>query len=248
MEISAIFPAYNEEQSIRHTIDRAVRALDSLCSRFEILIVDDASRDRTAEIADELARLHPQVRVLRNVRNLGQGGSIVRGFREAHYEWVVHDAMDYPFDLADLAGFLPLTKDADIVVAVRDAYAGYTAVRKLMSWVNRLLLRLLFGLKLRDYNFVQLYRREVWDTIQVDSHSTAFLAPEALIRAHDMGFRIRELVTRYSPREKGVATAGSFRVVSQSMRDMFRFWWRRSVADRRRYWGRVKDSRIEEHD
>jgi glycosyltransferase involved in cell wall biosynthesis len=235
MEISAIYPAYNEEENIRSTMERSVAALRSLCSRFEIVVVNDASRDRTGEIADELSARYPEIRVLHNEQNLGQGGSIVRGFRSARFEWVIHNAMDYPFDLADLAFMLPFTDTADIVVAVRDRHAGYTLTRKVMSRVNRTLLRVLFGLKLRDYNFVQLYRKAVWHKVPVESRSTAFLTPEVLIRAHDLGYRIVEVVTRYLPREKGIATAGSLRVISRSLRDMLRFWWRRSVAERRAY-------------
>jgi glycosyltransferase involved in cell wall biosynthesis len=235
MDISVIFPAFNEEENIRSTIVRAIAAMRNVCKSFEILIIDDASRDRTAEIADSLALEHAEIRVLRNPRNLGQGGSILRGFREARCAWLIHNGMDYPFDLKDLAIMLPLTRDADIVVAARDRHAGYTMSRKIMSWVNRMLLRSLFGLKLRDYNFVQLYRKEVWDTVRVTSKSTAFLTPEALIRAHDMGFRIVEVPIVYRPREHGVATAGSLRVISRSLRDMLTFWWRRSVLNRREY-------------
>ena len=245
MQISVIFPAFNEERNIRRTMERAIEAMRSLGSEFESLVIDDASRDRTGQIADELARVYREIRVLHNPRNVGQGGSIVRGFREARYRWVIHDAMDYPFDLADLTTMLPLTSQSDIVVAVRDGHAGYTTSRKVISWVNRRLLRILFGLKLRDYNFVQLYRREVWQKIQVESRSTAFLTPEALIRAHDMGFRITEVAARYLPREEGVATSGSFRVIFRSLRDMLQFWWRRAVVNRREYRTQRRNARIE---
>jgi len=245
MDITAVFPAYNEEQSIRSTMDLAVAALRRLCDRFEILIINDASHDETGRIADELAQQYPEIRVLHNQRNLGQGGSIVRGFAEARYEWVIHNAMDYPFDLRDLALLLPYTEKADIVSAARDRYAGYTLSRKAMSWANRMLLGLLFGLKLRDYNFVQLYRKRIWERVRVESKSTAFLTPEAMIRAHDMGFRIVEVVTRYRAREEGVATSGSLRVISHSLRDMFRFWWHRSVVNRRAYFKEAREQRAE---
>jgi glycosyltransferase involved in cell wall biosynthesis len=245
MDLTAVFPAHNEELNIRSTIDRAVAALRPLCNRFEILIVNDASRDDTGRIADELARQYPEIRVIHNASNLGQGGSIVRGFKEARYEWAIHNAMDYPFDFKDLDQLFPFIGTADIVVAARDRYAGYTFRRKAMSWANRRLLRLLFGLNLRDYNFVQLYRKSVWEKVRVESKSTAFLTPEALIRAHDMGFRIVEVVTRYHSREKGVATSGSLRVISHSLRDMFRFWWHRSGTNRREYIEQTTEHRLE---
>lgn len=247
MGISVVFPAYNEELNIRTTMARALEAMHSLGQPFEILIVDDSSQDATGRIADELARENPEIRVYHNPKNVGQGASIVAGFQQARHGLVIHDAMDYPFDLRDIARMLPLLEGAHIVAATRDRRAGYTIDRRIMSTVNLTLLRLLFGLKLRDFNFVQLYRREVWDSIRVESRSTAFLTPEALIRAHDMGFRIVELPARYHARERGTATSGSFRAVSRSVRDMLKFWWKRSVVGRNEYWTQSRRRRMEVH-
>ena len=245
MELSVIFPAYNEEQNIRSTMQRALDALRPLVEHFEILIVNDKSRDSTGQIADELARQHPEIRVIHNPRNAGQGASIVTGFQQARYDLVMHNAMDYPFDLRDLAGMLPLLDQADIVVAARDQRAGYTLTRKFMSVVNVTLLHTLFGLKLRDYNFVQIYRKQIWKSIRVESRSTAFLTPEALIRAHDMGFHIAEVTIPYHARVSGKATSGSYRVVSRSLRDMFGFWWKRSIVGRRAYWTEARKKSVE---
>ncbi len=225
--ISVVFAAYNEEQSVRATIDRSLAALRARFDAFEILIVEDASKDATPAICDDLARLHPEVRVLHNEKNMGQGASLVRGFQQARYEWVIHNAIDYPFDLCDLDRLTPLTADADIVVAARKSRAGYSAYRVLTSVVHRNLLHLLFPLHLRDYNFVQLYRREVWQNLRVEARSTAFLTPEALIRAYDMGYRISEVEIEYHPRLQGVATSGKPKVILHSLRDMFAFWWKR---------------------
>jgi glycosyltransferase involved in cell wall biosynthesis len=235
MGISVVFPAYNEEGNIHATVGRALEALRSLVDEFEIIIVNDSSTDATGRIADGLALQYPEIRVIHNVKNLGQGASIILGFRQARYDLVIHNAMDYPFDLKDLGRMLAVLKGAEIVVAVRRRRAGYTLSRKVMSVVNIMLLRVLFGVRLRDCNFVQLYRKHVWDSVQIESRSTAFLTPEALIRAHDMGFRIEQVVVEYHPREAGKATSGSFRVIFSSVRDMFRFWWNRTIRHRSEY-------------
>jgi glycosyltransferase involved in cell wall biosynthesis len=229
MEISVVFTAYNEEQAIRSTISRALDALREQFETFEILLVNDASRDSTGRICDELAKSHREIRVVHNSKNLGQGASLVRGFQEAQYGLVTFDAVDYPFDLRDLRLMVPLLKEADIVVAARRSRAGYSGYRVLTSVVNRALLSTLFPLRLRDYNFVQLYPRKVWETIKVESRSTAFLTPEVLIRAHDLGYRIREVDIEYHPRVTGTATSGKPKVVLRSLRDMARFWWSRNI-------------------
>ncbi len=227
MQISVVFPCYNEEENIRGAMERAVTALAEQFDAFEILLVDDASQDATPWICDELAVRHPQIRVLHNAKNIGQGASIVRGFQNARYDLVLHNAMDYPFDLRDLRAMVPLLRDADIVVAVRRERAGYSLYRVLTSIVHKTLLHLLFPLRLSDYNFVQLYPRTVWEHVKVEARSTAFLTPEALIRAHDLGYRIVEIPIEYHARVAGIATSGRPKVILASLRDMIHFWWKR---------------------
>jgi glycosyltransferase involved in cell wall biosynthesis len=226
VRISVIFPAYNEQTSIERTMQRSLEALGSQFEQFEIIIVDDASRDRTGEIADQLAAAHPEIRVIHNAKNMGSGASLMVGVSAAQYDLVTHNAMDYPFDLRDLAKMLPLLKEADVVVAVRTRRAGYTLYRKFISFVNVTLLNLLFGMRLKDYNFVQLYRREALEAASPQTRSTGFVTPEILIRSHDKGFRIRQVPIDYHPRTDGVATSGSWRVIWSSTRDMLKFWWK----------------------
>jgi glycosyltransferase involved in cell wall biosynthesis len=227
-EITVIYPAFNEEAALRSTIERSVETLRELFKSFEILLIDDCSRDHTGPIADELARSHPEVRVIHNAQNLGQGETVRIGFREARGDLVLHNGVDYPFDLRDLALMLPLLDDADIVVATRRKRAGYSAYRTLLSVVNVWLLDLLFPLRLNDYNFVQLYRRAVLERVNAKARSTAFLAPETLVRAYDQGFRIRTVEIESHPRTSGKATAGKPKVVLSSLRDMVSFWFGRS--------------------
>jgi dolichol-phosphate mannosyltransferase len=230
MEISVIFPCYNEEKSIHATMERALPALREQFDAFEIILVEDASKDCSPAICDALAAQHTEIRVLHNAKNMGQGASLVRGFRAARYGLVTHNAMDYPFDFRDFRLLLPALKEADIVVAARKRRAGYTAYRILTSVVHRLLLHLMFPPKLRDYSFIQIYPRAVWKKIAVEARSTAFVAPEALIRAHDMGYRIKEIIIEYHPRTAGKATAGAPKVILSSLRDMLFFWWKRRMG------------------
>lgn len=227
MEISVILPAYNEAENIRPAVAKSLEALRPLFDRFEIVIVDDCGQDGTGRIADELAAKHPEVRVIHNERNTGQGASIVRGFNEARYDLLLHNAMDYSFDLLDLSRMLPLLADADIVVASRMGRPGYSFYRIVVSLVNRKLIRALFPLKLRDYSFVQLFPKPAWQNAKVEAHSTGFMMPEALIRAYELGYRIKEIDIPYYPRLVGKATAGKPRVILHSIYEMCRFWWKR---------------------
>lgn len=230
IHFSVVFPAFNEEQNIDVTITKAVASLRKRFSSFEILIVDDCSRDRTLQKAEALARRFPEVRVLHNHKNLGSGGSVIAGWEAAKGEILTHNAMDYPFDLEDLDAILPLLGEADVVVAARRVRAGYSFYRKLTSVVHRSLLHLLFKPRLRDYNFVQFYKRRVVEEAKPRTRSSAFLTPELLIRAYDAGFKIAEVEVEYRPRERGEATSGQPKVILTSLRDMLGFWARRRAG------------------
>ena len=227
--VSVIFAAYNEEMNIVATMEKALTAMRELGTEFEIVIVNDRSKDATGRIADELSVKNPEIHVLHNQRNQGQGASLVRGFQEARYDWVIHNAMDYPFDLRDLPKLLEHCNEADVIAAARTSRAGYSPYRVLTSVVHKHLLHFLFPLKLSDYNFVQLYRRSVWEAIRVEARSTAFLTPEAMIRAYDMGYRVKEVAIEYHPRVAGEATSGKPKVILHTLRDMFSFWWKRLI-------------------
>ena len=227
-EITVVYAAFNEEAALRTTIERSVEALRELFKSFEILLIDDCSRDRTGLIADELAEQYPEVLVMHNSRNLGQGETGRIGFQAANGDMIIGNAIDYPFDLRDLALMLPLLKDADIVVATRRERAGYSAYRILLSVVNVWLLNLLFPLGLKDYNFVQLYRRTVLERVKAKARSTGFIPPEILIRAYDQGFRIRSVEVEYHARTSGTATSGKLKVVLSSLHDLFSFWLERT--------------------
>jgi glycosyltransferase involved in cell wall biosynthesis len=226
-EVSVVFPAYNEAVSVRAAIERSITALRPRFERFEIIVVDDCSTDDTGKIADEMAGQYPELIVVHQPRNMGAGEAGWRGLRMARFEYVTHNAIDCPFDLADLDKMMPLMESADIVVAVRSERAGYTAYRKLTSAINLALLHVLFPLRLRDYNFTQLYRKSVLEEVKTEARSTAFVTPETLIRAYDMGYRIGEIEITYHPRLAGVATSGKPKVILHTIKDMLRFWWRR---------------------
>jgi glycosyltransferase involved in cell wall biosynthesis len=244
--ITVIFPAYNEAANIRHAIEQSMEAMYPRFENFELLI-NDGSRDDTGSIAEELATVYPEITVLHNQRNMGLGEALYRGFQCAKGELVIQNAMDYPLDLRDLDILLPLLDEADVVVAARKTHAGYTPYRKLTSKVNRGLLRLLFEPKLRDYNYTQLYKKKVLEAARPTSRSTVFIAPEIIIRAHELGFRIKEVEIDYHPRIAGEATSGNPGVIIESLRDLFTFWVKRFFVGSRcsRPWSVIRGSKPE---
>lgn len=227
VDLSVVIPAYNEQENIEYTVRQCHTALTRLCRDFEIILVNDASTDGTGELAEALARTWNGIRVIHNLRNMRQGASLVKGFQVARMSWITHNAMDYPFHLDDLERVFPLLACHDVVVIARDRRPDSNLYRRFLTAVNLLLLRNLFGLKLKDYNFVQVFRRDVLQSLDFSYMSTGFLLPSLLFQAHHRGYRIGEITLPYWPRERGVARSGNWQVLRDTIRDLTCFWCRR---------------------
>jgi glycosyltransferase involved in cell wall biosynthesis len=225
LALSVVFPAFNEIGNIERTIPRAVEALRRVVGRFEVIVIDDCSRDSTYEAARALAARYPEIRLFKNEVNLRQGGTLARGFALAELDLVTHNAMDYPFHFEDLPALLARFRGpspADVVVASRRTYPGTTAPRRLVSLANRALIRALFGTRVRDYNFVQVFRRSVLASLPSLSTATSFITPEKIIRAHRAGLRVVEVEVDYHRRDVGTPSSLNAKNVEQALRDMAR--------------------------
>lgn len=228
MNLSIVYPAYNESAIINDTIARTVEAARSILtdgSSFEVVIVNDGSTDDTGALAEALARQYPEVVVYHNNTNRGLGPTLHRALTSARGKLVVNNGMDYPFHIDDLPILMNQLDRADVVVAERTGYPGYSTYRRVVSTANRLLLRVLFGLGIRDFCFVTLFKREVLDRITIESRSDGFVIPEAIFRAHHAGCRIASVPLTYHPRTTGTTVVGKPKALIESLRDTLRTWW-----------------------
>lgn len=224
--ISLVLPVYNEESLIEDTIKISLEKLSRFTDDYEIVIVDDAGKDRTGKISDRLNKEFSQVRVLHNIVNLGAGTSVLRGMKIAKGDIVFHNGADNPFDIDDLEKALPLLKDADIAVAVRVDRSAHSLWRKITSLGNKFLIHLLFQPRISDMNFIQIYRKNVLQdpsVINIFSRSPAFVTPEILIRARRRGYRIVQFRAEFYRRKAGKASYGKPHDIIWTFYDMLRF-------------------------
>jgi glycosyltransferase involved in cell wall biosynthesis len=218
--ITFLFPMWNEEAIIERTVAAAREAGDRLVAEgevgtYDILVVDDASTDATGTIADRLAREDPRFRVVHHARNRRLGGTLRTGFAEARGSVVLYTDADLPFDLLDVSKAMRLLRiyEADIVSAYRLDRTGEGPRRALFSFVYNSLVRVLFGLRVRDVNFAgKLIRREVLEKIELRSEGS-FIDVELLCRAEAAGFCTVQFGVDYFPRSRGVSTLSSADVV-----------------------------------
>ena len=157
-------PAYNEEHSIVSAVDENKESFSSLGLDFEIIIVNDASTDGTAEIADQLAKQNKNISCYHHHSNLGPGGAFKTGVLYSKKEYIIFIPFDNPLSVDDLKTYLPMVEVCDIVVGVRTERMGYNRFERFASFFyNRILVPLLFNIGVSDVNWIQIYRRKFFE-------------------------------------------------------------------------------------
>jgi glycosyltransferase involved in cell wall biosynthesis len=239
-ELSYFFPAHNEEANLEGLVAEALATLPSLAERFEIVIVDDGSRDGTPQLADQLAASSPGVvRVVHHPTNFGYGAALRSGFHASRFALVAFTDGDRQFQVADLGRLLLRLGQSDrpdLVVGYRIQRAD-PIIRTIYARVYRLAVRLFFGLPVRDIDCAcKLFRREALADIHVESGG-AFFSAELLIKLRAAGRRIVEVGVPHYPRTAGSSTGARPRVVARAVRDFWslrlRMWVNATRAIRR---------------
>ena len=238
--LSYFFPAHNEEANLRGLVEEALETLPGLAESFEIVIVDDGSRDATGRIADELTAANPGiVRAVHHPTNLGYGAALRSGFRAASSDHVAFTDGDRQFRVADVGRLIDRLAEPDhpdVVVGFRIKRAD-PLVRTLYARAYRLANRIFFGLSVRDVDCAcKLFRREALEGIAVESGG-AFFSAELLIKLQVAGRSVAEVGVPHHPRTAGSPTGAKPSVVFRAVRDFWllrlRMWVNRERALRR---------------
>ncbi len=234
--LSFFFPAHNEAENIEALVTEALSVLPQLADDFEIIAVDDGSRDATPQIAERLAAQHPQVRVVRHPVNRGYGAALRSGFGAARHELICFLDGDRQFRVDDLGRLLDRLAQADrpdVVVGYRLKRAD-PFIRLAYARSYRLALRVFFGLRVRDPDCAcKLFRRSALEGIRLESGG-AFLSAELLIKLGQRGRQLAETGVPHYPRTAGAASGANPKVVLRAVRDFWRLrlrlWFNRRAA------------------
>jgi len=220
VSISVFFPCYNEQANVRRVTEGALKVLDGLKADYEVILVDDGSRDRTGTIADELAAGNPRIKVIHHPTNLGYGAALQSGFRAATKDLVFFTDGDGQFDLGELPSFLYLIRQYDVVCGYRRNRQD-PLVRRINGWCWTQLVCLLFVLKVRDIDCAfKLFRRQVLEGMELLS-TGALISTEVLARIARKGGRIVERPVTHFPRLEGHQTGANWRVVLRAFRELW---------------------------
>lgn len=233
--LTYFFPAHNEEANLRGLVEEALATLPGLADTFEVVIVDDGSRDATPAIADELANADHRVRVVHHERNRGYGAALRSGFGAARHDLIAFTDGDRQFHVEDLGRLATRFGQGDV-----DAVVGYRikradpVIRTLYAQAYRLANRIFFGLRVTDVDCAcKLFRRDALKGISVESEG-AFFSAELLIKLQATGRRVVEIGVPHYARTAGSASGAKPQVVFRAVRDFWqlriRMWLARNRA------------------
>lgn len=221
-ELSVVLPAYNEEANVERVVRDVVSFLEGQSLDYEVVVVNDGSRDRTEEILTRLQADLPRLRPQTHPQNRGYGAALRTGFDAATKRYVFYMDGDGQFDIKELNQLLPLADEDTIVTGYRIERRD-PFIRRLNALLfGNFLVRVLLGVRVRDLNCAfKLIPRKVLNAITLES-TGALVNAELYGRAVRKGFAIREIGVHHYPRTAGVQTGAHLRVILRAFYDLFR--------------------------
>ena len=234
--VTVVMPAYREEANLAGTVEDMLTTLDGIGEEHVVVVVNDGSRDRTGEIADDLAARYPgRVHVVHHEVNRGYGAAVRTGIATAlahtRHAWLFLTDSDGQFRGEQLPHFLAAARAerADAVIGFRPRRAD-PAPRKVNAWLWTQASRLLLGVGTRDVDCAyKLISRQVLDGVPLRGNA-ALISPEIMMRIRAQGARIVQRPVNHYPRLHGEQTGANLSVILASLLGLLGLWRERVTA------------------
>lgn len=224
--VSVIMAGYNESNNIQRAMKDTYEMLEANFCKFEMILVDDASKDSTLFMMEQFAKDHPNVKVLPNYCNLNYGASTLRGICAAENDYVTFNACDLPLAIDDmLTQLLEMDEDVDVLVMQRTDYKT-TKWRCVTSQINSLLLHILFPKLMSGtpvLNYVQIYKKQVIRDILPLARSPIFVWCELVFRAKLKGYHLVNVMVKCNVENIRKGAFGHPHDIIWGIYDMIRF-------------------------
>ena len=223
-ELSIFFPFWNEQDNIEDVIKKAIPVAQKVADKWEIIMVDDGSSDKTPEIARKLVKQDSRLSVVSHDKNRGYGAALKTGFAKAKYNLVVFNDGDGQFDLSEVAKFLERIENADIVIGYRkkrlDNPFRHILMNMLKVW-DFLLFK--FHFKDIDCGF-KLFKKEALSKILPFQSEGAMITTEILAKAQKAHLKIVQVEVNHYPRIYGNQSGGNLRVILRAVKESLLLW------------------------
>ncbi|MBL7777666.1 MAG: glycosyltransferase family 2 protein [Chitinophagales bacterium] len=223
--ISVITPVFNEEAIIVDATTTNICTLERHNLHYEIILVNDGSVDRSAQLINQHFQNTPKIVIHHLDKNIGMGGAVRKGIEVSQGEYIICVPSDSPLDEETFGRFMKHLDKADILVSYRKERLGYSPRMLINSWVFHKSVSVLFNINLKDYNWIHLYHRKIFDAGVVTIESNGlFMLAEILIKAKRAGFTFCEFEVNQKQRLTGIATATKLSSLLITLREMFWLW------------------------
>lgn len=223
-ELSIFFPFWNEEKNIEKVIKLAVPVAEKIADKWEILMIDDGSSDKTLGIARKLARRNKNLKAIAHKPNRGYGAALREGFENAQYKYVIFTDGDGQFKFSEIYQFLEKIKNADIVMGYREERKD-NPFRHLLMNLLRVWDLILFGIHFKDIDCgFKMFRKSALEKIMPFKSEGAMITTEILARARKANLRFAEVKVSHLPRKYGDQSGGNLRVIVRAIGESFILW------------------------
>jgi glycosyltransferase involved in cell wall biosynthesis len=218
-DITVFFPVYKDETTVASVTKKAIAVCEEIANRYEIIIINDNSPDRSGAIADELALQFPNVKVIHHETNQGYGAALKTGFAHSTMEWICLTDGDDEYDLNDLKKMIRLRNFYDLIITFRYKRL-YSNKRIFISYIYNKILRWVFRTHFRDISTgLRLVRRDLINELSISSDSP-FIGAEITIKSMLKGYRIGEVGIQTFPREIGKGSSTSMKNILHTIKDI----------------------------
>jgi len=236
ISLTAFFPAYNDQHTIEAIVRTAAEEMRKVTDDFEVLVVNDGSKDQTGVILTQLQSKLPFLRVIHHERNRGYGAALISGFKNARKDLIFYTDGDGQYDVREIHNLLAeLEPNIELVngYKVKRADAWYriwigALYRRAMKWV--------FGFSIRDVDCdFRLLRRYIFETISLESAS-GVICVEMAKKFDRAGFRMVEVPVSHYPRMHGRSEFLRVRHLVHTFRVLLKIWWNLFLSPRLPVW------------
>ncbi len=234
--LSIVIPAYNEEENVAAAIQRVSGVMQGMDRDYEIIVVNDGSRDSTGDRVRDLTPTVPHLKLVEHFPNRGYGGALKAGFAASTRELIAFTPADNQFEFSEICLLLDALTPDVVMVSGRRIDRKDNIIRKFNGWGWNTVVRILFGYLIKDIDCgFKVFRRSILDHIHVESNG-AMIDTEMLAEMRARGYRIAEVPVTHLPRVAGSPTGANLKVVVRAFRDLFRFrlrLWRELREEKR---------------
>lgn len=224
ISLSVVIPVYNEQESIIDSVDITYSTLIRSGIDFEMVFINDGSTDRSLELLQQNLR-QEKAKIINHLHNRGFGNAIKTGIENAEKTYVLCVPIDSPLESDELELFLKYIDDTDILLSYRDSRKGYNLFMLFNSLVYHFLVSAMFRIDYKDYNWIHLYKREIFfnDKVRIE-YDGVFMLAEIIIKGHYQNMKIKEFEIAHKARQKGTPSSVKVKTIYKTLVDMLDFY------------------------